>query len=199
MASRRLRARQWSFLIFWSLALVLADEEFKCKYLKKRMRLLLQSSVTGKLDLYFVCILLSSLMSKDLLAAVIKSSHLLIQVLCLNWHLPGNYSCRGKCVCIVIELYNILNVSNLRTFVGGFATLRTRCVRLTLLRNKNTWSDDLMKACLAFWSNKVNKGMIITALKQVFDNFNVDLRKNEVFLTSIRVFLFRNTIERTLA
>ena len=51
---------------------------------------------------------------------------------------------------IVIELYNILNVSNLRTFVGGFATLRTRCVRLTLFRNKNTWSDDLMKACLAF-------------------------------------------------
>ena len=41
--------------------------------------------------------------------------------------------------------------------------------------------------------------MIITALKQVFDNFNVDLRKNKVFLTSIRVFLFWNTIERTLA
>ncbi|XP_068691272.1 neuronal acetylcholine receptor subunit alpha-7-like [Montipora foliosa] len=30
MASRRLRARQWNFLMFWSLAFVLVAEEFKC-------------------------------------------------------------------------------------------------------------------------------------------------------------------------
>ena len=122
MASRRLRSRQWSFPMFWSLALVLAAEEFKCKYLRKRMRLWLQSSVTGKLDLYFVCILLRYSMSKDLRAAVIKSSHLLFQVLCFNWHLFEDYSCRGKSGYLTNDRL-LYNVSNLRTFVKGLATL----------------------------------------------------------------------------
>ena len=63
--------------------------------------------------------------------------------------------------------------------------LHLRCVRLTVFRNKNTWSDDLKRYVWRFWRNKDNKDMFKIAFKQVFDNFNVNLRKNEGFLTSI--------------
>ena len=39
--------------------------------------------------------------------------------------------------------------------------------------------------CLAFWSNKDNKDMFEIAFKKKFHNFNVNLRKNDGFLTSI--------------
>ena len=51
----------------------------------------------------------------------------------------------------------------------------------------------------AFRSSKDNKNMFEIAFKQIFDNFNVNLRKNEGFLTYIpcHVFLFRNTVSRS--
>ena len=40
------------------------------------------------------------------------------------------------------------------------------------------WSDDLKRYFLAFSSNKDNQDMFKIAFYQVFDNFNVNLRKN---------------------
>ena len=60
------------------------------------------------------------------------------------------------------------------------------CVRLTLFRNKNTWSDDLKRyVWRLICSNKNEKAMFKIAFKQMFDNINVNPRKNEGFLTSI--------------
>ena len=56
-------------------------------------------------------------------------------------------------------------------------------VRLTLFRNKNTWSDDYMFG--AFRSCKDDKNMFKIAFQEMFDNFNVNLRKNEGFPTCI--------------
>ena len=39
--------------------------------------------------------------------------------------------------------------------------------------------------CLAFWSNKDKRDLFKIAFYQVFHNFNVNLRKNEGFLTCI--------------
>ena len=66
-------------------------------------------------------------------------------------------------------------------------------------RNKNTWSDDENGMFSAFRSSKDNKNMFKIAFKQMFDNFNVNLRKNKGFLTYIpcHVFLFRNTVNRS--
>ena len=54
-------------------------------------------------------------------------------------------------------------------------------VRLTLFRNKNTWSDDENGMFGAFQSSKDNKNMFKIAFLQKFDNFNVNLRKNKGF------------------
>ena len=54
-----------------------------------------------------------------------------------------------------------------------------------IFRNKNMWSDDPNGMFGAFRSSKDDKNMFKMAFYQMFDNFNVNLRKNEVFLTCI--------------
>ena len=51
------------------------------------------------------------------------------------------------------------------------------------------WQSVPDKTFLAFWSNKNNKDIFKIAFQQLFDNSNVNFRKNKGFLTSIPCIL----------
>ena len=107
-----------------------------------------------------------------------------------SWDFPATFGKINKAIknyfvshhefCFNLEIME----QNCNTF--GARSIRSiidfKSVWFTVFRNKNTWGDEFKTVCLAFWSNKDNKDMFKIAFLQVFDIFNVNLRKNEGFL-----------------
>ena len=132
------------------------------------------------------------------------------------------WSWRSKLLEHVNNLVSILNEawnwdnsfveSNLNSFLSWIQTpfgLQRKfverddlgCVRLSLFRNKNTWSDDL-KRCVwrLICSNKNKKAMFKIAFKQIFNNINVNPRKKQRISNFYSMYSYSGirSIERAL-